>query len=232
MKNKIILLPFFIFLLISCNTTKEIKTDAYFNKWQNETIKILKKKTSNKIENALKEIGSFEFCGYYKNESNKNVYKPFPKLKYFLMQEKINVTVIERLKGSILLAGIEKNTTKPTFDIVSKDSLYENLSICNETHLQPLIVTKPYQKKMLGKLKYGFGSVQSGENKDNAKAILESHHSSTSYKIPYNINMITFNKAIDSAVVETSSTYNSYLILYTKKSDSWQTRKEISHLVE
>lgn len=208
-----------IFFLISCKASKEINTDKFFEKWERNSEKISENKSNSKLENAIREIIQNELCG------NDEIYaKRFSKLKYFITQEKIKVSMSENLPLNTISLLKEK--------FVFVDSLFYNRINCKNDFLKPLILTQEYKKKALGKLKYGFGSSSYGKNEDNARVLLDSHYSSKYFTLPYKIENVTFNKSIDSAIVSAVSTYHSYGKLYIKENESWKFRNELWHLVE
>jgi hypothetical protein len=227
MKNLNIL--FIILLFISCRTSKEIKTDNFFEKWDKASKKYSEKKSTSELENALSEIVANELC---KNDDGN--YKNFPKLKYFITQDKIKVSMSENFKAKIALYSGKVDNYSILLDEKFKfvDSIFYNRINCNNNFLKPLILTSEYKKKALGKLKYGFGSFSYGKNEDNARVLLDCHHSSKYFTIPYKIENITFNESIDSAMVSTSSIYDGYGKLYIKENESWKFKKELWHLAE
>jgi hypothetical protein len=226
MKKLYILL---VLMTISCKTSRERKTNIFFEKWEQDSQNYLKQKSTSKLENALSDILSNELC-----ENQDDSYNNFPKLKYFIIQEKIKVSMSENFKAKIAMHFIKSTDLSILMDEKFKfvDSLFYNRINCNNKSLIPLVLTSEYRKKALGKLKYGFGSFSYGKNKDNARVLLDCHHSSKYFTMPYKIGIITFNASIDSAIVETSSIYDGYGKLYTKENLSWRLNKELYHLVE
>jgi len=207
------------FLLISCKASKETNTDKFFEKWEQDSKKNSEITSTSELENSIKEIVQNELC------TNGEIYvKRFPKLKYFITQEKIKVSISENLPINTISLLKEK--------FVFVDSLFYNQISCNDNFLKPLILTNDYKKKALGKLKYGFGSSSYGKNEENARVLLDCHHSSKYFTLPYKIENITFNKSVDSAIVSTSSIYHTYGKLYIKENESWKFKNEIWHLVE
>jgi hypothetical protein len=218
--NKIINLVLLI-SIISCSSFKEIKTEKLYNKWEQSTKTISRIKTTNKLEIDIQTLVNFQLCKYDKEYIN-HLKTEFPNLKYRIVQDKIKVTMLDKL------------TTESYFfpkEIIFKDSLFINRTNC-DNGLTTLILTEKYKNKVLGKLKYGFGSSSESKNKKNARAILESHHSSEYYRIPFKINEILFNKSIDSAIVITSSTYHENGEQFIRKEGKWVLDKEIYHSVE
>jgi hypothetical protein len=219
MKYLNIFLIILFFLLISCKASKEVNTDKFFEKWEKDSKNISEINSISKLENSIKEIVQNELC------QNFEIYvKRFPKLKYFITQEKIKISMSENLPVNTISLLQEK--------FVFVDSLFYNRINCNNNFLKPLILTDENKKKVLGKLKYGFGSSSDGINEDNARVLLDSHHSSKYFTLPYKIENITFNKSIDSAIVSTVSIYDDYGKLYIKENESWKFKSEIWHLVE
>lgn len=211
----------FLILLASCSSSKEANTDKFFDKWEKESENLINKTSLKGFEDDINQITSLELC----ENSNHENFKNFPKLKYSIVQENINISLVENLKGFV---------TKRSFEtkFIYEDSIYKNHLKCNNNHLKSLVLTEVYKKQINGKLKYGFGSLANKKNSENARALLESHHTSNYYTLPYKIERINFNKRIDSSFVESASTYHGYGKLYVKENNSWKLVKEIYHLVE
>jgi hypothetical protein len=225
MKNLNILF-IILLLLISCKASREIKTDKFFEKWEQDSKKYSEKKPTSELEKALSEIVSIELCkndqGYYNN---------FPKLKYFIAQEKIKVSMSENFRATIALFSRKYDNFDDLLEKFKfKDSIFYNRINCNNNYLKPLILTSEYRKKALGKLRYGFGSSSFRRNTDNARVLLDSRYEKKYYTIPYRVGNVQFNESIDSAMVSTSTMFDGYGKLYTKENESWKFKKEIWHL--
>lgn len=225
MKNLNIL--FIILLLISCKASKEIKTDKFFEKWEQDSKKFSERKPASELEKALSEIVSIELC-----KNDQGYYNDFPKLKYFVVQEKIKVSMSENFRAEMALHSGKYDNFDILVDEKFKfvDSIFYNRINCNNNYLKPLIFTSEYRKKALGKLRYGFGSSSFGRNKDNARVLLDSRYEKKYYGTPYRIENVRFNESIDSAMVSTASKFDGYGKLYIKENESWKFKKEIWHL--
>lgn len=206
------------FILMSCGSLKENKSTSFFNEWHNETNRLFKTNVSNKIQDNISEILEIELCNN-KAFSNK---KSFPKLEYRILQEYIKVNMYKYLTRENYALYEE---------IIFKDSLLNYNLNCKENNLKTLVLTNKYKKK-IGKLSYGFGSEFSGENKANAKVIIEKHHSVDYYDLPLKIPYIEFNEAIDSSVINISKTYKSMGKRYIKLNGKWKFDKELYNLTE
>lgn len=219
-----------IILLVSCTASKEASADKFFKKWEQDSEIILGNSTPKLLGIAVNKIASIELCENNNNES----YAKFPKLKYSIIQENINVSLFKNLSQTLNQFDLNKQKLPSyLFDkVIYEDSISKFNLNCNSSNLKPLILTDEYKKKINGKLIYGLGSLASGKNQENARAILESHHTSNNFTLKFKVTGIKFNQKMDSAFVETSTIYDSYGKLYVRENDDWKYIKEIYHLVE
>ena len=208
--------------IASCNSYKEFQAERLYKKWEVES-KAISEQKSTGLESEIQKLIDNQLCN--NNDDEYFVYqkKKFPKLKYRILQNKVKVTLVENLTNESYFHP-EK--------VIFKDSIFQNKINCGKTNLTPLILTNKYKTKILGKLRYGFGSSQEEKNKENARAILESHHSVEYYNLPFRIDEILINKSVDSAIVKTSSTYHEVGEIFINKKGKWILAKELYHSVE
>lgn len=219
-----------IVLSFSCTSSREISLNRFFSKWEHDSEILFNKRISKELEIDINQIATLELCENSKEDS----YVNYPKLKYSILQENIKVSLSERLIQT--LNQLDFNNQKKLSDfeekIIFSDSIFNYKINCSSNSLKPLILTNEYKKKINGKLKNGLGSLASGKNNENARAILEAHHTSNYHTLKYKINAIKLNQRIDSALIETSTIYDSYGKLYVKENNTWKLNKEVYHLVE
>lgn len=230
MKLIYILTSLIFLFLISCSVSKETNADNFFSKWEQDSEIIFNKRISKGLEIDVNQIATLELC----ENSKKDSYINYPNLKYSIVQENIKVSLSERLTQTLNQLDFNKQKQLSDFDekIIFNDSIFNYKLNCNSNSLKPLILTNEYKKKINGKLKYGLGSLIRGKNQENARAILEAHHTSNFFTLKYKINGIKFNQKKDSALVQTTNIYDSYGKLYVKENNTWKFVKEIYHLVE
>ena len=103
--------------------------------------------------------------------------------------------------------------------------------LVTNSSLKLLILTDYYEKRINGKLKFGFESFNKGKKLENVRAILESEYS-RNYQIPEELNKVTFNKNRDSAVVGISVVFGFKIKRYIKVNNTWQFDKILLELDE
>lgn len=226
-KNTLTLLIFFIFLL-SCKSRrtdayKSKKIDNFFTKWERKSNLISDAKITG-LEYDIKKLSEAVLCED-KSDYYNRARKEFPNLRYRILQGSIDISVFD------YLGNFDSFEFFMLFAI--KNYVIDNRAKCHNNKMTSLIVlNKKYKNKVFGKLKYGFGSFSEGKNKDNARAILENHHSSKNYGVSYGINEICINKSADTAVVKSSSVYSHYTDLYIKTNGKWEFKKNLSYIIE
>ena len=211
-------------LFCSCKSHKNKSAEKFFNAWEIETTKIVNQKVKNKLEKDIGKISELAFC----QKKIKN--KRYPNLKYKIINKNIKISLVEDLDSPEFQELNSKFSLK-TPRYIYKDSIFINRTKCNDSSLKLLILTDYYKKEINGKLKFGFGSFNEGKKLENARAILESEYS-RNYKIPEELNKITFNKNRDSAVVGISVVFGYRIKRYIKVNNTWQFDKTLLRLDE
>ncbi len=211
--------------LSSCKGLKEKRISRFFQEWEEASIPINKKEYDklSELEKSTYDIAKDQFCRKISESSNSD----FPLLQYQIINNNIRVSLCEYF--TYHNPGFEfLNENK----LIFKDSIINVKPECNDSQLKLLFVSNKFKKRAFGSLKYGFGSVNEGENKKNARAILEAHYSNRQYGVPFVLDHISFNRSMDSAYVVTGDTYSSNSFLYLKESDNWVLDRLLSELIE
>ncbi len=210
----------------SCKTIKEKRIEKFYSEWEAETEVISSQESNTAIEKAIRDIIEIEFCN---NQAKKSQYlkTEFPKLKYQILQKNVKVIYAENLKKSDFSPAYHHQKS------IFKDSLFQIKAKCHHNDLKFLILKDKYKRKVFGRLKYGFGSLNKKRSLSNARVILESHHTNLNYySLPLKVNYLVFNKSLDSMVTHMASIYEEWNNLYIKENEKWVFVKELRRISE
>lgn len=206
--------------IFSCASYKESRTDKYFQNWKSKVIN-MHNYAINK-NGIVQNLIDLELCI---NDTEANTLKKhFPKLEFFIVQEKVLTYTLTILPKYGIELFIPEESSH--FKLNSK-RIIKNIPLCTQSGLFPLVAFNKYKRKTTGKLKYGFGVLSEGKNINTAKALLDSHHSVIDYNIPKRISKILLNDSQNTALVYTSTTYESSIKRYRRNDSGWEFDKLI-----
>lgn len=205
------------FVFNSCGVTKEFIVSNWFKNWERRTIKI--DKINSDLSTEIQKLANIELCET--NYMNFNLEK-YTNVKYFVVQEIIEMKLYKNLPTMM---------DRYLGNIVIQEFLINYRPKCNND-LIPLILTPNKLKKINKKPNYGFGCVDYNTNINNAKVLLGKHYLNENYTNPKAISSIEINTKLDTALVSTNTTYDSYLKRYLNVNGKWLFDELIYHAVE
>lgn len=230
MNLKVVFLLAVVSVLESCDTTS-----LFFNEWEKESLQIVSTPTKTDLEKNIQDISTILCCTPKSEKGHR-----YPKIKYKIVNEHIKVAVVKTsMNHPKFRKFTRKNLSWDTLQLWNdepkywfEDSLFTNKPICDTNSLSPLLFFEKYQQIVPGKLKKGFGS-SSGINEKKALVVVESHHTNPQYfSSHFELNSITFNTTLDTAIVLVSSLYSGSEYRYVKKENIWVQDELLYHLTE
>lgn len=200
------------FILFSCTSIKEYRSDMFFKKWKKHTESLLSKiNVKTELEKNLKEIINMELANYELPDNKKH----FPNLEYIIFPEYVKVSMYKHEP----IRSLDISNRQGEIFI---DSLFKSNIVFDK--LKVLILTKKYKRKLpKEKLFYGFGSYFENVNKKNAKVILERPlFQKGEYIPPVKISKVSFNQTLDTVHLFIYNLHSGKEKRYVKSDQKWK----------